>query len=74
MQGVVLKFNNRLGYGFMKSKEYENDIFVHYSEIKEEGYKSLRRGDHVLFDFDKDKVKAINVKKIKHGFKKVSFK
>lgn len=47
--GKVKWFNNEKGYGFI---EYSNteDIFVHYSAIKIEGYKSLSEGDIVNFD------------------------
>ena len=47
--GKVKWFNNEKGYGFI---EYSNteDIFVHYSAIRIEGYKSLSEGDIVNFD------------------------
>ncbi len=48
MVGKVKWFNNEKGYGFIK---YENldDIFVHYSAIKKDGYKTLGEGDLVEF-------------------------
>ncbi len=48
MQGKVKWFNNEKGYGFI---EYENleDIFVHYSAIIKEGYKTLAEGSLVNF-------------------------
>ena len=48
MVGKVKWFNNEKGYGFI---EYENleDIFVHYSAIKRDGYKTLDEGDIVEF-------------------------
>jgi len=69
MQGKVIKFNNKLGYGFIKSEECDKDIFVHFSAILQSGYRSLDRGDTVEFDFDKDTIKALNVKRIKKGSK-----
>ena len=42
-------FNNEKGYGFIEYKENE-DIFVHYSQILQDGYKSLNQGDNVYFD------------------------
>ena len=64
MRGRVKKFDNKLGYGFIKSRDFDSDIFVHYSEIQEDGYKTLERGEVVDFDFDKDLIKATNVRKI----------
>ena len=48
MRGRVKWFNNEKGYGFI---EYENleDIFVHYSAINKEGYKTLKEGSIVNF-------------------------
>lgn len=48
MHGKVKWFNNEKGYGFI---EYENleDIFVHYSAIVKDGYKTLSEGDLVNF-------------------------
>lgn len=42
-------FNNAKGYGFV-GQENGPDIFVHYSAIQREGYKSLREGDEIEFD------------------------
>jgi CspA family cold shock protein len=47
--GTVKWFNDCKGYGFIIG-EKGNDIFVHYSEIIGEGYKSLRPGDRVEYD------------------------
>lgn len=49
MQSKVKWFNNEKGYGFIEYKENE-DIFVHYSQIIQDGYKSLNQGDNVYFD------------------------
>ncbi len=48
MNGKVKWFNNAKGYGFIEYKENE-DIFVHYSAIKSDGYKTLNEGDIVHF-------------------------
>ena len=40
--GTVKWFNNAKGYGFIEPKEGGNDIFVHYSTIGMDGYKSLK--------------------------------
>ena len=49
MDGTVKWFNNEKGYGFIEHEE-NNDIFVHYSMINQEGYKSLNEGDKVSFE------------------------
>ena len=65
MTGIVKWFNNDKGYGFIQYKE-DNDIFVHYSMIQEEGYKTLNEGDVVQFDLiETDKgLQAVKVNKI----------
>lgn len=49
MRGRVKWFNNEKGYGFIDYKEGE-DIFVHYSAINHDGYKSLSEGQYVEFN------------------------
>jgi len=49
MQGTVKFFNNEKGYGFI-SREGGEDVFVHYSNIDGDGYKSLEEGQAVEFD------------------------
>ena len=48
-KGVVKWFNNAKGFGFL-GREDGPDVFVHYSSIQNEGYKSLKEGDEVEFD------------------------
>lgn len=48
MRGKVKWFNNEKGYGFIECNDLE-DIFVHYSAINKEGYKTLKEGDIVNF-------------------------
>jgi CspA family cold shock protein len=48
-QGKVKWFNNQKGYGFI-SVEGSNDVFVHFSAIQEDGYKSLEEGQEVEFE------------------------
>ncbi|MEC7640985.1 MAG: cold-shock protein [Nitrospinota bacterium] len=47
--GTVKWFNDSKGYGFIESEEGE-DVFVHFSAIQGEGYKSLKEGQSVEFD------------------------
>ena len=49
MKSRVKWFNDAQGYGFIENNELE-DVFVHYSQIKKDGYKSLTTGDMVQFD------------------------
>ncbi len=48
MRGIVKWFNNDKGYGFIEYTDKE-DIFVHYSAIKQDGYKTLQEGQLVEF-------------------------
>lgn len=47
--GTVKFFNNEKGYGFI-SREGEADVFVHFSNIQGNGYKTLDEGQRVEFD------------------------
>ena len=47
-KGVVRWFTNAKGYGFLGA-EGNPDVFVHYSSIQNDGYKSLKEGEEVLF-------------------------
>ena len=49
LKGTVKWFNNAKGYGFI-GREDGADVFVHYSAITSEGYKSLQEGDPVEFE------------------------
>ena len=48
-KGQVKWFNNAKGYGFL-GREGGPDVFVHFSSIQLDGYKSLKEGDEVEFD------------------------
>lgn len=48
-KGTVKWFNNQKGYGFI-SDEAGNDVFVHFSGLNMDGYKSLNEGEEVQFD------------------------
>ena len=48
LRGTVKWFNNAKGYGFIEYGDLE-DIFVHYSAIRKDGYKTLKEGETVDF-------------------------
>ncbi len=54
VQGTVKWFNGEKGYGFI-SVENGPDLFVHYSEIQSNGYRSLNEGDRVEFEITEGK-------------------
>lgn len=64
-QGKVKWFNNQKGYGFIEPSEGGGDIFVHYSAIKTDGFKTLAEGEAVEYELvDSPKGKqATNVMK-----------
>lgn len=64
MNGTVKWFNSEKGFGFITDEE-GNDVFVHFSNIQADGYKSLEENDNVSFDVEEsDKgPTAINVVK-----------
>lgn len=49
MKSRVKWFNDAKGYGFIENDQLD-DIFVHYSQVNKEGYKSLASGDIVQFE------------------------
>jgi CspA family cold shock protein len=51
LQGTVKWFNNKRGWGFIVKEDGE-DIFVHYSAIKGDGFKSLTEGQLVQFEIE----------------------
>ncbi len=66
-KGTVKWFNAAKGFGFIANDNGGDDVFVHFSAIVSEGYKSLAEGQKVTFDTEKDpknsrKLKAVNVR------------
>lgn len=49
-EGKVKWFNNAKGYGFIIEEGESEDLFVHFSAIQMEGYKTLKAGQHVRFE------------------------
>ncbi|MEL7570363.1 MAG: cold-shock protein [Eubacteriaceae bacterium] len=64
--GTVKWFNSEKGYGFISNDNGSEDVFVHFSSIVSDGYKSLTEGQKVTFDTETDpknskKLRAVNV-------------
>ena len=64
--GKVKWFNDQKGYGFLSKEDGSGDVFVHFSSIQGEGFKTLAEGDSVEFEVvDSEKgPKAANVRKV----------
>ena len=50
--GTVKWFNNAKGYGFLTPDEGDQDIFIHFSAITMDGYKTLKEGQTVEFELE----------------------
>jgi CspA family cold shock protein len=48
-EGTVKWFDNKKGFGFIEQDDGEEDVFVHYSSVSMEGFKTLEEGDRVSF-------------------------
>lgn len=64
-EGTVKWFNDKKGYGFIESEEH-GDVFVHYSAIVGQGFKSLAEGSRVVFEVAEGKkgLHAVDVKQV----------
>ena len=64
--GTVKWFSNEKGYGFATPDDGGKDVFVHFSAIQSEGYRTLAEGDRIEFELEQgDKgPKAISIVKI----------
>jgi CspA family cold shock protein len=65
--GTVKWFNSEKGFGFIANDEGGDDVFVHFSAIQSDNYKTLNEGDKVSFDVEQDpkntrKLRAANVR------------
>jgi CspA family cold shock protein len=64
-KGKVKWFDRRKGYGFIETED-GNDVFVHYSGIQDDGFRSLNEGEEVEFEIKKGPKgeQAVNVVKV----------
>lgn len=67
--GTVKWFNAEKGFGFIANDEGGDDVFVHFSAIIADGYRTLDEGQKVTFDIEADpknpnKLRAANVQKV----------
>jgi CspA family cold shock protein len=64
-KGTVKWFNSEKGYGFISNDSGGDDVFVHFSDIEAQGYKSLTEGQKVTYNTERDakngKMRATNV-------------
>ena len=65
-KGTVKWFNAEKGYGFISNDDGGEDVFVHFSAIQLEGFKTLTEGQKVTFETEPDpknaeKLRAVNV-------------
>ncbi len=65
LTGHVKWFNDKKGYGFITRDDGQGDVFVHYTAIKGEGYRTLSEGDAVEFEIKETEKgpQAVNVVK-----------
>ncbi|NLT40486.1 MAG: cold-shock protein [Clostridiales bacterium] len=65
--GTVKWFNESKGFGFISNENGSGDVFVHFSAIQSEGFRTLYEGQKVSFDTetdpkDRNKLRAVNVR------------
>lgn len=66
MRGTVKWFSSEKGYGFITPEDGGNDVFVHFSAINSNGFRTLNEGDQVEFDVEEGQrgLQAANVTRL----------
>ncbi|GBD03509.1 Cold shock-like protein [bacterium HR19] len=66
LKGTVKWFDSKKGYGFISREDGQGDVFVHWTEIKSEGFKTLVQGEQVEFSLKEDQkgVRAVEVQRL----------
>jgi CspA family cold shock protein len=62
--GVVKWFSDKKGYGFITCNDVKNDVFVHFSAIRQQGFKTLQQGQAVEFDIDRTPQKGARAENV----------
>jgi len=62
-KGKVKWFSNQKAYGFITPEDGSSDVFVHFSAIQDEGYKTLDEGQEVTFDVE-DGAKGVQAQNV----------
>ena len=65
-EGTVKWFDNKKGFGFIEQDDSNEDVFVHYSSLMMEGFKTLEEGDRVSFEVSRAEkgLRATNVQRV----------
>lgn len=68
LKGVVKWFSDQKGFGFICPEDKGKDVFVHFSKIDQDGYKSLIEGEEVEYEWEEGQrgPSASYVRKLKH--------
>ncbi|MCS7083373.1 MAG: cold-shock protein [Aquificaceae bacterium] len=63
-RGTVKWFSKEKGYGFITREDQGGDVFVHYSDIQQKGFKNLEQGQVVEFEVEQDQ-KGARARKVR---------